>query len=387
MVVQDEAIRNTFQKQLEQLTVNKDNETKDTNMASTLTPYAAVHASPAGPGDKRPTAAQVLADQKLSPASLTHLTSLVTGCTSGIGFETARALQATGMRVFITARTLEKGASAAQQIQAANAKAHPGQTLQDIQVIQLALDDLSSVRRAAADANARIGAQGLNILVCNAGVMACPQGTTADGFETQFGTNHLGHFLLLQNLLPALTRGANAAGQSAAPFASRVVAVSSSGHRIAGVHAPDYHFAQGGYNPWLAYGQSKTANIYMTNALERHYGARGIHGLALHPGMILDTSLTRHMTPDDFQSFGIEQSEMETHTKSVEQGAATTVWACVAAQLEGKGGLMLGDVGVDGPVKEGAGPSHVGWAEWAFDEAKEEQLWTDSLRMVGLASA
>ena len=224
---------------------------KWSNMA-VIAPYASVHQTPQGPGDARPTALQIVKDQGLM-GKLGDKVILITGCTSGIGVETARALHATGAKIFITARNVKKGQDVAKDISTSN----PGQV---VEVIKMELDSFDSVRAAVADFLNKT--KKLNILINNAGVMACPEGRTQDGFETQWGTNVLGHFLLFQLLKDTLS------ASSSPQFASRVVSVSSSGHRISGIHFDNYNLDKDPsdtYDPWKAYGQSKTGNIYLAN--------------------------------------------------------------------------------------------------------------------------
>lgn len=201
---------------------------------------------------------------------------------------------------------------------------------------------------------------------------------TVDGFEMQFGTNHLGHFLLFQLVKLALL------SSSTPSFPSRVVNLSSSGHRASGIHFDDINLeAPGTYHPWVAYGQSKTANIYMANSIERHYGSRGLHGLSLHPGGIW-TPLQRHVDDATMGSWKGDETVGKT-MKSTEQGAATTVLAAIGKEFEGVGGKFLEDSGEWGPVPNGEyGVLDHGHEKHAFDEEKEEMLWTESFKMVGL---
>lgn len=205
--------------------------------------------------------------------------------------------------------------------------------------------------------------------------MATPEGKTADGFETQFGTNHLAHFLLFQLLRPLLLSSASAS------FPSRVINVSSSGHRTSPPLYTDYNFAKTPYNKWLAYGQSKTANIHMANHIDRLYGAQNLHAYSLMPGGI-ETGLQVHNL-DMMKAYSGNQEVMN-YMKSPAQGAATSVWAALAKEWASRGGVYLEDCQESWPVKEGGGPTATGYATWAFDEEGEERLWRDSLGMVGL---
>lgn len=195
---------------------------------------------------------------------LTDKVILITGCSSGIGVETARALHATGAHLFLTVRDMKKGEEVVKSILASNPTSQG-----KVELLKLELDSLQSVREGAAEFLKR--SKQLNVLINNAGVMACPEGQTKDGFETQFGTNHVAHFLLFQLLKPALLASSTPA------FHSRVVSLSSSGHRYSPVLLTDLNLKARGYDKWVAYGQSKTANIYLATEIERRYGSRGLH--------------------------------------------------------------------------------------------------------------
>lgn len=205
--------------------------------------------------------------------------------------------------------------------------------------------------------------------------MATPKGLTEDGFETQFGTNHLGHFLLFELLRPILLR-------SVTPdFHSRVVAVTSSAHRKSGIRFGDLMFERDKYEPALAYAQSKTANIYMMNEIERRFGGRGLHGLSVHPGLIF-TGLQRFV--DDGVMEEWRKPGMKPYLKTEEQGAATVVVAAVGREWEGKGGVYLEDCRESGPAKEGFRTVDPGYAMHIWDQESAERLWEESRRLVGL---
>lgn len=209
--------------------------------------------------------------------------------------------------------------------------------------------------------------------------MATPFSKTPDGFELQFATNHLSHFLLFRLILPLLLAPATPSSPS------RVISVSSLGHRIAPTRPHDYNFTEpNAYIPWVAYGQSKTANIHLANAISRHYGSQNLHGLSLHPGGI-DTGLQVHIS-DEEKAQWAQNPVIGKYMKSPAQGAATSVYAAVGKEFEGKGGLYLADCAAQGPFK-GADPfatDDEGYAAWAFDEKAEEELWRASKGMVGL---
>lgn len=327
-----------------------------------------------GPGDSRPTALQIIQDEHLQSA-LVGKTAVVTGCSSGIGIETVRALRAAGITVFATARketTLkEKMAEIIVEDPKSTAKIIP---------IVMDQESLESVRIAAAQILKESGGN-INILICNAGVMATPEGRTKDGFETQFGVCHLSHFLLFQLLKPALL------ASSTRSFNSRVVMVSSIGHKRNSVFLDDYGFEKQPYDAWKSYGQAKTANIWMANEIDRRYGGRGIHATALHPGGI-QTGLDKH-TPNVGRAV-FDNPAVQAYMKSIPQGAATSIWAAVSKELEGKGRKWLsnceewGPEGDEGVEITGIKIGDDGYAEWAFDDAGAKRLWEDSNRMVGV---
>ncbi|KAF2093504.1 putative short-chain dehydrogenase [Rhizodiscina lignyota] len=327
-----------------------------------------------GPGDQRPTALDIIEDEGLI-GKWTDKVALITGASSGIGIETARALQATGAKVFVTGRNREKTQKVVDEIME-----KAGKNGQQIELIEMDNESLESVRKAAQEFLSK--SDKLNILIANAGVMATPEGRTKDGFETQFGTNHLAHFLLFQLLKDTILK-------SATPeFPSRVVAVSSMGHRAGGIRFDNLNFdpqGSGAYNEWSAYGQSKTANIYFASYIHRHYGAQNLHAMALHPGGI-STGLQVHV-PEALRSVWEQNDEIRKGMKSVEQGAATTVWGAVAKVLQGKGRLWLENCQTCGPQPEVPGNFDIGFAPHAFDEEAEDRLWEVSNSLVGLTKA
>lgn len=328
--------------------------------------YAEAHLDPAGPGDARPTALQIINDE-MAEGKLAGKVVAITGTSSGIGIETARALSLTGARLLLTARNLNKAKSALDGI------LEPGR----VELVEMDNTSLSSVRAAAKAILQKSGGQ-VNILVNNAGIMALPKlEHTTDGFEMQFGVNHVAHFLFFELLKPALLA-------SASPeFSSRVVNVSSSAHHVTSINGPgNYNFENTEYNDWVAYGQSKTANIYMANEIERRYGSRGLHATSLHPGMIA-TGLGQHLDPAMVEAFTKDESVYKT-AKSPEQGAATTVWAAIGQEWEKKGGEYLADCRKTARGNDNHEIGGVGFAGHAYDPEKEAQLWKDSLKMVGL---
>ena len=288
---------------------------------------------------------------------------LITGGSAGLGQETARALAAHGADVVIAVRDLAKGERAAEPVRAAAA---PNAR---IELIELDLASLESVR-ACTD---RVLAmrKPIDVLIANAGVMACPKGTTADGFETQFGTNHLGHFVFVNRLVPLLIAGAP----------SRIVVLSSSGHRMSDVDLDDPAFERTPYDPWVAYGRAKTANVLFAVALDRRLSKRGVRACAVHPGGI-QTELGRHLTPEVLQTLMQRYPRREpVRFKSVPQGAATSVWAATVADPGDVGGRYCEDCGV-APVVDTADFTD-GVRPYALDPEHAEALWARSEELVG----
>ncbi|EPE35078.1 NAD(P)-binding Rossmann-fold containing protein [Glarea lozoyensis ATCC 20868] len=330
--------------------------------------YGQVHKDQAGAGDKRPTAQQIIKDNDLE-GKLSGKTMLITGCSSGIGVETARALSSTGSTLFLTARNLPKAEAALKDI------LEPGR----VELLEMDMNSLESVRNGAAEfrsRNEKLGGR-LNVFIANAGIMALPTlEKTEDGFEAQFGVNHLAHFLLF-NLVKDLLLSS-----SSPDFKSRVVMVSSSGHLSGGIHPGDYGFERpdNEYSPWKAYGQSKTANIYMANEITRRYSSRGLFANSLMPGGIA-TGLQVHVSEETKIGWSMDKNPM---VKSIPQGASTTVLAAVGKDWEGVGGRYLEDCQESLPKGDKGDNKYFGYDKHAFDEEAEEKFWSDSLVMIKL---
>lgn len=300
-------------------------------------------------------------DQVLEGIDLTDSRALVTGGTAGLGVETARTLAAHGAEVTLTARDMARGEAIAAEIRETTGN-------QAVDVMELELGSLASVRSFTDAYLARYDS--LNILINNAGVMACPELRTEDGFELQFGTNHLGHFLMTNRLVPALLKGSPA----------RVVALSSRAHHMAPVDFDDLDFTGRGYNKWAAYGQSKTANILFAVALDARLRSHGVRVYAVHPGVI-ETELSRHMDDEDRAMINARAEQIGNWTlKSVAAGAATSVYAATAPELENQGGAYLEDCGV-API-ENESTSH-GVRAYALEQSTAERLWQVSEDLVG----
>ena len=304
-------------------------------------------------------------DDVLEGVTLTGKRILVTGASAGLGVETCRALAAHGATVVGAVRDLAKGEAATQVVR--DQAAHGG----SISLVKLDLASLASVR-ACADALVAAG-QPFDVVICNAGVMACPRGKTADGFETQFGTNHLGHFVFINRIVSLLGPG------------SRVVCLSSAGHRFADIDLEDPDFKRTPYDEFVAYGRSKTANALFAVEFDRRHTANGIRAASVHPGGI-QTELGRHMTPQLTQQMisSITSANQAAGApafsfKTIPQGAATSVWAAVVAPADEIGGLYCEDCHVADPQEEGRG----GVRAYALDAEHARALWAKSEEMVG----
>lgn len=339
--------------------------------------YEQAHKNTRGPGDARPTAEQILQDEGRLDGSLADKVVVITGVSSGIGVPTLEAMAAAGATVYAGVRA----ESILRAQQALSAVLNDPKTKDKVHLLDLDLTSLASVKAFADDIKKR--ETKVNILINNAGVMAiASRELTKDGFEMQFGTNHLAHFHLFHCLKDALLAGA----KHSPDFASRVVNLSSSGHRMSPVHLDDINLeGDGKYEPWLAYGNSKTANIWMANQIERLYGSHGIHGYSVNPGGIV-TPLQKHAPGQTMMAELQKNKAVMDHMKSLEQGAATSVWAATARELEAKGGVYCEDCAVAGPVPKGPenpliAPGH---QTWAYNPEGEERLWSVSLEFCGL---
>lgn len=301
-------------------------------------------------------------DEVLGGIDLSNKITLVTGASGGIGLETARALASKGACVILGVRDQRKGKEAVDTIK----KAVPGA---DILLKELDLASLESSRRFAGSFLSEFDQ--LDILIANAGVMCPPLQRTKEGFELQFGTNHLGHFVLVCKLVPSLI--------NASP--SRVVMVSSAGHRFGDINFDDINYNNRPYEKWPAYGQSKTANILFTVELNRRLSHKGVTANALHPGAIM-TDLSRHLTEADIAGLDdVSPGEGGIHWKSVQAGAATSVWAATAPELEGKGGQYLEDCQISIPIS--SDEDELGFATYARDPESARRLWALSEQLVG----
>ena len=326
--------------------------------------YAKAHAELAGPGDARPTALQIIQDEGRE-GNMEDKVFLVTGASAGIGVETGRALAATGAKVFLTARDLEKGKAACQSF------LEPGR----VEFLELDTSKLDSVRACAAAFLEK--SKKLNVLICNAAVMNIPtREQSVDGYEMQLVTNYLGHFLLFWLLKDTLLES------STPEFNSRLVNVASSAHHASEINFEDFNLEkEGAYVPEKAYGQSKLAQIYMANYVDRNFGSKGLHALSLMPGG-MDTGLSKYIPREVMEGFK-KNPVLFKWMKSIEQGAATTVWAAVGKEWEGKGGEYLENCAIATP--EPFMPGLLGIMDYAHDEAKEDKTWELTLKALHLS--
>jgi len=297
---------------------------------------------------------------------LTGKTAIVTGAATGIGIETARALAEAGAEVVIAARKPDLGAEAVADINR-TAKG-PGARFE-----MLDLSELASIRAFAE----RWGGRPVHIQINNAAVMACPLDRTHDGFEMQIGTNHFGHFLLSVLQAPALEAGAQAAGK-----ASRLVSLSSIGHRRSGINWEDPNYRTRPYEKWESYGQAKTANALFAVGFHQRFKDRGVTANAVMPGGIL-TPLQRHLPIEEQRAMGWidETGKVADGFKTPEQGASTSVWAAVGPELEGVGGLYLENCAQAEPWSREKPVTGV--MPYALDPRDAERLWSLSVETVG----
>lgn len=308
----------------------------------------------------------------LSGVNLQGKRILVTGVSAGLGVETARSLAAHGAHVVGAARDLAKAQAATTQVHD-DAAVNGG----SFELVALDLASLASVR-ACADELLSAG-KPFDLIIANAGVMATPFGHTTDGFETQFGTNHLGHFVFVNRIAPLIRAG------------GRLVNLSSSGHRFSNVDLDDPHFERTPYEPFVAYGRSKTANILFAVAFDQRHRERGVRAAAVHPGGI-QTELARHMDPGQLQGM-VDQISKQLAVegkgpfqfKTIPQGAATSVWAGVVAPANEIGGRYCENCHVGQIVPDDVTISAIseGVRGYALDPGTAEALWKKSEELVG----
>ena len=288
--------------------------------------------------------------------------AIVTGGSSGIGVETARALASVGARVILPVRSRAKGEEAAADIRATTGN-------KAVEVADMDLADWASVRTFT-DAFVKSGLK-LHLLINNAGIMATPERRIMGNFESQFGTNHLGHMLLACRLAPALAKGA------------RVVALSSLGHRRTGIRFDDPNFTAAPYDKWVAYAQSKTANCLFAMELNRRLEPKGINVYAVHPGGIM-TGLQRDMAKEEIKAFGWvdDDGKVREGFKTAAGGASTAVWCATSPLLAVGGGVYCEDCNI-AELKPAGDQGMTGVRPWAVDPDAAQRLWTMSEEMLG----
>jgi NAD(P)-dependent dehydrogenase (short-subunit alcohol dehydrogenase family) len=308
-------------------------------------------------------------DEVLAGVDLSGKRVLVTGVSAGLGVETARVLAAHGAQVVGTARDLAKAERATAQVR--EQAAHGG----SLELVELDLVSLASVR-AAADKLVADGRQ-FDVVIANAGVMATPLGHTEEGFETQFGTNHLGHFVFVNRIASLIKDG------------GRLVNLASSGHRYSDVDLDDPNFERTAYDPMVAYGRSKTANILFAVEFDRRHKARGVRATAVHPGGI-QTELGRHIGEDTLeQVIGRINAELAAQGqppfqwKTIPQGAATSVWAGFVGEADAVGARYCENCHVSHVTDGVITPVSEGVRSYALDPENAQALWARSEEMVG----
>jgi len=314
--------------------------------------------------------AKSTADQVLAGVDLEGKRFLVTGASSGIGLEIARSLVSHGAEVVGAVRDIAKAETATASIR--DAASRSGGSLE---LVELDLASLQSVR-ACADKLLTVGQQ-FDAIVANAGVMATPFGRTRDGFELQFGTNYLGHYALVNRIEPLLVDD------------GRLVVLSSQAHRVADVDLDDPHFKHQAYDPFVAYGRSKTATSLFAVAFDKRHRHRGVRAASVMPGNSL-TDLPRHFSQEDlqglFETVGKARADAglpPMALKEIPQAAATPVWAAVMADKEAIGGHYLEDCAV-APIDDTLNPFADGVKAYALDADKARQLWVKSEEWIGI---
>jgi NAD(P)-dependent dehydrogenase (short-subunit alcohol dehydrogenase family) len=306
-------------------------------------------------------------DEVLAGVNLRGKRILVTGVSAGIGVETARTLAAHGAQVVGAARNLDKARAATEPVRAQAANGG------GLELVELDLASLSSVR-ACADALVSAG-KPFDLIIANAGIMACPKSQTSDGFETQFGTNHLGHFVLVNRIASLLRPG------------SRLVNLSSLGHRFSDVDLDDPNFEHTPYTEFGAYGRSKTANILFAVEFDRRHRTSGVRATAVHPGGIR-TELGRHLSPEvvpqmieRINAANAASGQPPYSWKTLPQGAATSVWSGIVAAADEVGGRYCEDCHVAELIE--GDDIRRGVRAYALDPDRAKALWAKSEEMVG----
>ncbi|MBU1286265.1 MAG: SDR family NAD(P)-dependent oxidoreductase [Alphaproteobacteria bacterium] len=306
--------------------------------------------------------AKSTASEVLAGIDLTGRNAIVTGGYSGLGLETVRALAGAGARVTVPARRVEVAEAALADVTG------------DIEIAAMDLADLQTVEKFTREYDET--KRGLDILINNAGIMACPEGRVGPGWERQFGTNHLGHMAMSLALAPSMQRADSA----------RVVCLSSTGHVRSDVHWDDPHFNNTPYDKWDAYGQAKSANALFALGVDHRGRDVGVRAFSVHPGGIF-TPLQRHLSDEEMVALGWKAPDgsippqIKAMFKTPEQGASTSVWAATSPQLEGRGGVYCEDC----DIAKLADENSQRWEHarpWICDDEKAERLWSMSEKML-----
>lgn len=331
--------------------------------------YASAHAfeNLAGPGDARPTAQQVIQDCNKVDA-LQGKVILITGVTSGLGTASAVSLATTGATIYAAGRSTPRAKAALASIADSP----------NVHFLELDLSSQQSVKAFASTFLKETGGR-VNIIINNAGGILAERALTEDGVEKQFAINYLSQFLLFGLLKDALLA-------SATPeFPSRVVNLTSVGHRFSGIRF-DNLTHDGDYAGPVAYGQAKTAAIYMASEIERRYGDRGVHAWSVHPGGILETAFLANSGYDDATIDQFVSTWPKTLFKSNDQGAATQVWAAVSNDVldEAARGKFLEEVSVSKAKDDTDAPEFRGYVDHTYNPADAARLWTRSEELIGL---
>ena len=305
------------------------------------------------------------ADEITNVIDLNEKIAIVTGGYSGIGLETTRELVATGAKVIIPAKRTEV---AVQNLEGIVSKEN---------IVEMDLGNLNSVRKFTEDFKESFGK--LDLLINNAGIMACPETRIGNGWESQFAVNHIGHFLLTKELMDTMAENDSA----------RFVSLSSSAHSLTGILWDDIHFQNNPYDKWMAYGQSKTASSLIAIEFHRRMLDKGVSGFSVHPGGIL-TPLQRHLQKEEMVAMGWmdengSPSEMaKNFFKTTSQGASTTLWCATSPSLNGIGGVFCEDCDIakrKNEVDESL-QRYFGVADWAVDTEEASKLWDVTEKML-----
>ena len=305
------------------------------------------------------------ADEITNGIDLNEKIAIVTGGYSGIGLETTRELVATGAKVIIPAKRTEV---AVQNLEGIVSKEN---------IVEMDLGNLNSVKKFTEDFKESFGK--LDLLINNAGIMACPETRIGNGWESQFAVNHIGHFLLTKELMDTMAENDSA----------RFVSLSSSAHSLTGMLWDDIHFQSNPYDKWMAYGQSKTASSLIAIEFHRRMVDKGVSGFSVHPGGIL-TPLQRHLQKEEMVALGWmdengSPSEMaKNFFKSTSQGASTTLWCATSSNLNGIGGVFCEDCDIAKRKNEvdDSLQRYFGVADWAVDTEEASKLWDVTEKML-----